>query len=94
MGNPRHPHTRSSVNQRRMHIFIKHPVFAVCPRCKKPIKQHTACPHCGYYKNKEVIDVLNKLNKKEKKAKEKEIKAAEKEQKSERPLKVEKLSKK
>lgn len=36
-----------------------------------------ACPNCGTYKGRAVIDVMKKLNKKEKKAKEKEL--AEKE---------------
>jgi len=37
------------------------------------------CENCGFYKGREVVDVLKKLTKKERKAKEKEL-AAEKQQ--------------
>jgi len=43
---------------------------------------HTACKNCGYYKGKEVVNVLGKLTKKEKKLREKEIKQASKESKA------------
>ena len=94
MAVPRHKHTRSSVGQRRMHIFIEPAVLASCLKCGKKIRQHTACPNCGYYKGREVINVLGKLTKKEKKIKEKEMKEVEKESKKESPLAMEDLSKK
>jgi large subunit ribosomal protein L32 len=43
-----------------------------CPKCQTPIPAHTACPNCGTYKGREVIDVLKKLSKQEQKQKEKE----------------------
>lgn len=94
MAVPRHKHTRSSVGQRRMHIFITPPVLAVCQKCKKAVKPHTVCQYCGHYKGKEFINVLGKLTKKEKKLREKEIKETEKEAKAEKALSVEGLSKK
>ena len=51
-----------------------------CPRCTNLVPQHTACPNCGTYKGREVIDVLKKLDKKERKAKEKELAKKEAEQ--------------
>ncbi len=60
-----------------MHLFIKEPVLAVCPKCSKPILPHRACKSCGFYKGEEVIDVLKKLTKKERKQKEKEMKEQE-----------------
>ena len=53
-----------------------------------------ACPYCGYYKGKEVINILGKLTKKEKKQKEREMAQTEKEQKKESPLSMEELSRK
>ncbi len=75
-----------------MHIRIKQPSLGVCPKCGKPVLSHTVCPNCGYYNNRQVIDVLKKLTKKEKKKKEKEIKEGEK--KTTKPITMEGLSKK
>jgi hypothetical protein len=52
---------------------------------------HHACPNCGFYKGREVIDTLSKLSKKERKQREKEMKPEEGEKK---PLNWEGLSKK
>ncbi|HLD70592.1 MAG TPA: 50S ribosomal protein L32 [Negativicutes bacterium] len=78
MAVPRHKHTRSSVGQRRMHIFINPVALATCKKCGRAVKPHTICSNCGYYKGKEMINVMAKLTKKEKKVREKEIKEAEK----------------
>jgi len=77
-----------------MHKYIRPVVLSVCPKCKKPVLPHTVCKNCGYYKGREVIDVLSKLTKKEQKAKQKEMKKVEKEQAQEKPLTMEELSKK
>lgn len=86
MAVPRHSHTRSKVGKTRMHKYVKRVVLTLCPKCSKPILSHTACKNCGYYKGKEVINVLGKLTKKEKKAKEKEIKQTERENKQDKTL--------
>lgn len=94
MAVPRHRHTRSSVGQRRMHIFITPAALTSCSKCGKAVKPHTVCLNCGYYKGREVINVLGKLTKKEKKIKEKEMKEVEKTSKKDSPLAMENLSKK
>jgi len=94
MGVPNKRGTKSTRNQRRMHIFVKAPFLGACPKCGKPVLPHTVCPNCGYYKGREVINVLEKLEKKERKKREKEIKAQEKAEKKEKPLTMEELSKK
>ena len=94
MAVPRHSHTKSKVHKRRMHIYITPPVLAVCQKCKKPVRPHTICQHCGYYKGQEFINVLGKLTKKERKVREKEIKATEKTEAKNTPVSIEGLSKK
>ena len=64
-----------------MHKFIQPVSLNVCPKCKKPVLSHTVCKNCGFYKGKEVVNVLASLTKKEQKVREKEIKTAEKEEK-------------
>ncbi len=95
MAVPKQRKTKSKRDQRRMHIFLASPFLATCPKCGKATKQHTMCHNCGYYKGKEVVNVMKKLEKKERKAKEKEMKEAEKEHpKKEKPMSLEELSKK
>ena len=62
---------------RRSHHGKKAQQFNSCPKCSTAIPGHTACPNCGTYKGREVINVLKKLDKKEKRAKEKELAAQE-----------------
>ncbi len=80
-----------------MHLFLKSPVLSVCQKCGKPVLPHTVCFNCGYYKGREIVDILKKLDKKEKKKREKEMKAKEKEERGEereKPLTWEEMSKK
>lgn len=65
---------------RRSHHGIARMHLGDCPRCAKLVPSHVACPNCGTYKGREVIDVLKKLDKKERKAKEKELAKKEAEQ--------------
>ena len=81
MAVPKQGHTRGKVGRSRMHKFIKPARLSLCSKCKKPVLSHTVCLNCGYYKGKEIINVLDDLTKKEKKIKEKEIKQASKEDK-------------
>ena len=94
MAVPRHKHTRSSVGQRRMHIFITPATLTVCKKCGSQVRPHTVCKKCGYYKGKEFINVMGKLTKKERKIKEKQMKDVQKDQKEASPMSMESMSKK
>ncbi|MGE4555053.1 MAG: 50S ribosomal protein L32 [Candidatus Paceibacterota bacterium] len=74
---PTRHHTRSRVGKRRSHHALKPPRLIKCPHCSSMILPHRVCPYCGYYKEKEVIDVYKGLSKKEKKKREAEIKQQE-----------------
>jgi len=93
MAVPKQRHTKSRRDRRRMNIFLKAPVLVKCPKCGRQVLPHTVCQFCGYFKGREVIDVMKKLTKKERKKKEKEI-AAKEEEKKKKPLSMEGLSKK
>lgn len=94
MAVPKQRHTKSRRNKRRMHLYIKGAVLTVCPKCGKKVRPYSVCQHCGYYKGREVIDILKKLTKKERKKRQKEIAAKGKEEKEAKPLNMEELSKK
>ena len=34
------------------------PQVTECPNCHEKIRAHRACPHCGKYKGREVIEVV------------------------------------
>ena len=90
---PKKRHSRQRQGKRRASIKLDVPGFDVCPNCKSTIYPHTVCKKCGFYKDREVIDVLAKLTKKERKKKEKELKAREEQERSGKPLDAGELSK-
>lgn len=66
-------HTRSATRERRSHHALKTRATSLCPHCGKAILPHTLCMNCGYFRGRQVIDVLGKLDKKERRKKEKEL---------------------
>jgi len=94
MSVPKQRQTKSRRNKRRANIRLTAKKSITCPKCGKPVLPHTVCTYCGYYKDREVVNILEKLEKKEKKQREKEIKQKESEEKKEKPLTMEDLSKK
>ncbi len=96
MAVPRGKHTKGKRNDVRMHLFIKEPSLISCSKCGVKKKPHVVCPSCGYYKGKEVINIIGRLDKKERKSKEKEIAVKEKQETDspEKPLSWRRMSKK
>ena len=66
MPHPKKRTTQSAKNQRRSHHALKKINLAKCGKCGKPVKPHHACSNCGYYGDKEAINVTKNLSKKEK----------------------------
>ncbi|MBC7836459.1 50S ribosomal protein L32 [Acetobacteraceae bacterium] len=52
-------HTRAHTGNRRSHHAIKAQVLSVC-ECGAKRVSHRACPVCGRYKGRVVIDLLGK----------------------------------
>jgi large subunit ribosomal protein L32 len=57
MANPVKRHSKSRRDKRRSHDALTPPVTSICPQCSEPKLPHRACPHCGFYKGREVISV-------------------------------------
>ncbi|MCX5897354.1 MAG: 50S ribosomal protein L32 [Proteobacteria bacterium] len=57
MALPPKKHSKSRGRKRRTHDKLDQPSVSLCPQCKEPKRPHYACPHCGYYNNREVIAV-------------------------------------
>jgi ribosomal protein L32 len=67
---------RGHRDNRRAHFALQGARLSVCKDCGSKHLAHIACPSCGKYNGKVVIDVKAKLAKKEKKSKEKTAAAA------------------
>lgn len=77
----------------RSHHALKLRALAKCSHCQTEVYPHTICANCGYYKGKQVIDVLARLDKKERRKKEKELQQHEKESSAQsKTLNAEELS--
>lgn len=57
MPNPKRRHSAQRRAKRRTHDALKASGLAECPNCHEPKMPHRACPHCGKYKGREVIEV-------------------------------------
>jgi large subunit ribosomal protein L32 len=57
MPNPKRRHSKSRRNKRRAHDFLTVRSTSECPNCHEAKMPHRACPHCGYYAGREVIEV-------------------------------------
>lgn len=56
MPNPKRRHSRARKNKRRSHDAISAPGISECPNCHEMRLPHRACPSCGYYRDREVIE--------------------------------------
>lgn len=57
MANPKRRHSKARRDKRRAHDAMKVPALTVCPNCQEKILPHRVCPHCGYYKGEQVVEV-------------------------------------
>jgi len=81
-GTPTRHHTKSRRNKGRSHFALQPANFTRCPKCHTLRLGHRVCSNCGYYKGKEVVNVLARLDKKERKKREKVLKETEADTKS------------
>lgn len=57
MPNPKRRHSKRRTSSRRAHDGLTPLVKAECPNCHEPKLPHRACPSCGRYKGREVVEV-------------------------------------
>ena len=56
MAVPKRKKSKSKRNKRRTHQKLDAPNLSECPECGEAKLPHHACPACGYYKGRKVID--------------------------------------
>jgi len=64
MAVPKQKRSKSRRKRRQYQFRIKKTNLRECPECKTPIPSHQACPNCGKYKGKQVINKKEKESKK------------------------------
>ena len=57
MGVPKRKTSKSRRDKRRTHQRLVVPSQSVCPQCQEVKLPHRACPNCGTYKGREIINV-------------------------------------
>jgi large subunit ribosomal protein L32 len=56
MPNPKRRHSKQRTAKRRTHHALAATSLSECPNCHEKKLPHQACPHCGQYKGREVVD--------------------------------------
>ena len=75
MAVPRSHLAKGRQGRRRSHLALKGKSLVACSNCKKKKLPHIICKNCGYYNNREVVNVMAKELKKQEKEKAKRAKS-------------------
>ena len=58
MAGPKRKHSQARRDKRRSNVWkLQLPAFSKCTQCGELKMPHRVCPHCGYYKGKEIVKV-------------------------------------
>jgi large subunit ribosomal protein L32 len=60
MPNPKRRHSNTRTRKRRTHYKASKPSISTCPNCQEMKLTHRACPNCGYYNGRYVVNVSTK----------------------------------
>lgn len=69
MANPKRRHSKQRGRLRRTHYKLKKNNFSKCPQCGKSKLPHRVCPHCGYYKGRQLVEIKTAEEKKKEREK-------------------------
>jgi large subunit ribosomal protein L32 len=71
MAVPKKRTSKSRQRKRRAQIKLEAPNLIKCPNCGQEKLPHVACPACGFYKDRVVIEVAKKRKRRKKRRKRK-----------------------
>jgi len=57
MAVPKRKHSNSRTGKRRSHDALKPRQLTYCPKCSTAVPTHVACPKCGTYMGRTVVEV-------------------------------------
>ncbi|MDA3843482.1 MAG: 50S ribosomal protein L32 [Candidatus Kapabacteria bacterium] len=58
MAHPKRKTSKARRDKRRTHYKAVVPTTTLCPQCGGVRLAHQACPECGYYNGRKIIDSL------------------------------------
>ena len=61
--------TKSHTANRRAHHALANMKLVKCGNCAEPVRSHTVCASCGYYRGMKVLDLVKQTEKKQKREK-------------------------
>jgi len=56
MAVPKRRTSATKRDKRRSHDALTAPHVIACPQCGEPTLRHRACPHCGTYRGRKVVE--------------------------------------
>jgi large subunit ribosomal protein L32 len=56
MAVPKRKMSKSKRDKRRTHKKLSGPNLSTCPQCGEAVPPHHACPSCGTYRGRQVIE--------------------------------------
>lgn len=60
MGVPKRKISKSRRDKRRAHQRLKAPSWVDCPGCGETMQRHRVCLHCGEYRGRQVLKIVEK----------------------------------
>jgi large subunit ribosomal protein L32 len=54
MPNPKRRHSKTRTAKRRTHDSLTPASTGECPQCRERKLPHQVCPHCGFYRGRQV----------------------------------------
>jgi large subunit ribosomal protein L32 len=78
MGLPAKRRTKQSKRERASHFALATTSTIACSNCSRRIRTHRVCPHCGFYRGRQVLKVMGKVERRAAKKKALAKKAAPK----------------
>lgn len=61
MANPKRRHSKARRDKRRTHDALRRVGTSLCSNCGETKLPHRVCGACGYYRDREVIEVKEKF---------------------------------
>ncbi len=58
MPNPKRKISRTRRDKRRTHYKATPATTSICPQCGAVKMSHRACPECGYYNGRKVVEAV------------------------------------